>query len=58
MTLQTRAAAVPIKNPRPDVGTAYLWDGDHMVAEAPLRLDGHIAWDKSTHWYFEDGSHR
>ncbi|WP_320196889.1 RHS repeat-associated core domain-containing protein (plasmid) [Agrobacterium rosae] len=42
----------------PDVGTAYLWDGDHMVAEAPLRLDGHIAWDQSTHWHFEEGTHR
>ncbi|MUZ83932.1 hypothetical protein GOZ93_17010 [Agrobacterium vitis] len=40
----------------PQVGTAYLWD--HMVAEAPLSLDGHIAWDQATHWYFEDGSHR
>ncbi|MCF1492673.1 hypothetical protein GOZ83_06425 [Agrobacterium vitis] len=42
----------------PDVGTAYLWDGDHMVAEAPLFLDGHIAWDEATHWHFEEGSHR
>lgn len=42
----------------PDVGIAYLWDGDHMVAEAPLRLDGQVAWDQSTHWYFEEGTHR
>ncbi|MGV2074218.1 RHS repeat-associated core domain-containing protein [Allorhizobium ampelinum] len=42
----------------PDVGTAYLWDGDQMVAEAPLFLDGHIAWDQATHWQFEEGSHR
>ncbi|MFB9913682.1 RHS repeat-associated core domain-containing protein [Rhizobium paknamense] len=42
----------------PEVGTAYLWDGDHMVAEAPLALDGHIAWDQATHWHFEEGSHR
>ncbi|MCF1448544.1 RHS repeat protein [Agrobacterium vitis] len=42
----------------PDVGTTYLWDGDHMVAEAPLFLDGHIAWDEATHWHFEEGSHR
>ncbi|WP_429929944.1 hypothetical protein [Agrobacterium vitis] len=42
----------------PQVGTAYLWDGDHMAAEAQLSLNGHIAWDQATHWYFEDGSHR
>ncbi|UXT50568.1 hypothetical protein FY136_14650 [Agrobacterium tumefaciens] len=29
-----------------------------MVAEAPLRLDGHVAWDEATHWHFEDGTHR
>ncbi|MFK3780270.1 RHS repeat-associated core domain-containing protein [Agrobacterium sp. NPDC089420] len=46
-----------VDNP-PEVGTAYLWDGDLMVAEAPLRLDGHIAWDEATHWHFEDGTHR
>lgn len=42
----------------PTVGTAYLWDGDHMVAEAPLRLDGHVAWDEATQWLFEEDSHR
>ncbi|WP_337271239.1 RHS repeat domain-containing protein, partial [Oryzifoliimicrobium ureilyticus] len=42
----------------PTVGTAYLWDGDHMAAEAPLHLDGHVAWDEATHWHFEENSHR
>ncbi|WP_438618903.1 RHS repeat domain-containing protein [Oryzifoliimicrobium ureilyticus] len=42
----------------PTVGTAYLWDGDHMAAEAPLHLDGHVAWDDATHWHFEENSHR
>lgn len=46
-----------VDNP-PEVGTAYLWDGDHMVAEAPLRLDGHIAWNEAKHWHFEDETHR
>ena len=51
------SSQVDVDDP-PEVGTAYLWDGDHMVAEASLRLDGHIAWDKTTHWHFEDGTHR
>lgn len=42
----------------PLVGMAYLWDGDHMVAEAPLYMNGQIAWDQATHWHFEDVSHR
>ncbi|WHA44059.1 glycohydrolase toxin TNT-related protein [Agrobacterium larrymoorei] len=50
-------STLEVDNP-PEVGTAYLWDGDHMVAEAPLRLDGYIAWDEATHWHFEDGTHR
>lgn len=39
----------------PEVGTAYLWDGAHMVAEAPLHLGGRIAWDKAVRWHFEGG---
>ncbi|CAM5372476.1 hypothetical protein MAUB1S_06378 [Mycolicibacterium aubagnense] len=41
-------------NDLPAVGTAYLWDGDHMIAEAPLHLGGRIAWDKSTRWLFHE----
>lgn len=37
----------------PIVGTAYLWEGAHMIAEAPLRLDGHVAWDQAVIWHFE-----
>ncbi|MGO4449870.1 RHS repeat-associated core domain-containing protein [Phyllobacterium sp. TAF24] len=40
----------------PSVGTAYLWDGDHMVAEAPLHLDGHIAWHKAIRWHHDEDS--
>lgn len=39
----------------PLVGTAYLWEGAHMIAEAPLRLDGHVAWDEAIRWHFEGG---
>ncbi len=42
-------------NALPIIGTSYLWDGAHMVAEAPLRLDGHVAWDEAAIWYFEGG---
>ncbi|MGV1826927.1 RHS repeat-associated core domain-containing protein [Agrobacterium vitis] len=55
---KTASDAADTDHDVPEVGTAYLWDGDHMVAEAPLSLDGHIAWDQATHWNFEDGSHR
>lgn len=39
----------------PVVGTTYLWDGAHMVAEAPLRLDGYVAWGEAVSWHFEGG---
>jgi YD repeat-containing protein len=26
----------------PQVGTFFLWDGDQLIAEAPLRLGGHV----------------
>ncbi|MVA71946.1 hypothetical protein GOZ81_12765 [Agrobacterium vitis] len=55
---KTASDAADTDHDLPEVGTAYLWDGDHMVAEAPLSLDGHIAWDHATHWHFEEGSHR
>ncbi|MBF2715071.1 RHS repeat-associated core domain-containing protein [Agrobacterium vitis] len=55
---KTASDATDTDHDLPEVGTAYLWDGDHMVAEAPLSLDGHIAWDQATHWHFEAGSHR
>ncbi|TIX90814.1 RHS repeat-associated core domain-containing protein [Rhizobium sp. P44RR-XXIV] len=55
---QDEQAESGIGNALPMVGTAYLWDGDHMVAEAPLRLDGHVASDMATHWHFEEGTHR
>ncbi|MEF2074896.1 hypothetical protein [Consotaella aegiceratis] len=42
----------------PVVGTAYLWDGDRMVAEAPLHLDGQIAWADGVRWHFEEETHK
>jgi uncharacterized protein RhaS with RHS repeats len=39
----------------PHVGTSYLWDGDQLVAEAPLHLGGWIDWGKSIQWHYEDG---
>lgn len=42
-------------NGLPIIGTSYLWDGAHMVTEAPLRLDGHVAWDEAVTWHFEGG---
>ncbi|WP_162239276.1 RHS domain-containing protein [Methylobacterium sp. Leaf100] len=43
-------------DPRPPVvGTWYLWDGDVVAEEAPLRLDGSVGWDGATRWHYEPG---
>jgi RHS repeat-associated protein len=39
----------------PEVGTAYLWDGDQLAAEAPLHLGGRIDWPRAVKWHYEDG---
>jgi RHS repeat-associated protein len=39
----------------PEVGTAYLWDGDQLAAEAPLHLGGRIDWARAVKWHYEDG---
>ncbi len=45
-------------NALPVVGTTYLWDGDRMIAEAPLQLNGNVAWEAAVHWHFEEDTHR
>jgi RHS repeat-associated protein len=42
----------------PIVGVCYLWDGDVIAQEAPLRLDGAVDWDKATTWHHEPESFR
>lgn len=49
--------AVVLDGP-PLVGTRYLWDGDNMVAEAPLRLDGQVVWNEAVQWHFQEGTHQ
>ncbi|MDO5604899.1 MAG: RHS repeat-associated core domain-containing protein [Paracoccus sp. (in: a-proteobacteria)] len=39
-------------------GSAYQWDGDRIIAEAPLYADGTVAWDRAEHWIYEPGSFR
>jgi len=42
----------------PIVGTAFSWDSDVLVEDAPLRLGGEIDWENGTRWYFEPGTFR
>lgn len=42
----------------PVVGTHYLWDGDVVAEEAPLRLDGGVDWAQATRWHYEPGGFR
>ena len=43
-----------------DAGTAYAyqWEGDRLIAEAPMTADGAVAWDRARHWVYEPGSFR
>ena len=43
-----------------DAGTAYAyqWEGDRLIAEAPMTADGAVAWDQARHWVYEPGSFR
>ena len=34
------------------------WDGDQIVAEAPIYADGTVAWDRAEAWVYEPGSFR
>lgn len=41
---------------RPAEGSAFQWDGDQLVAEAPLDTAGVPDWDRAVHWvYHPDG---
>ena len=39
---------------RRQVGTAFLWDGDQLAAEAPLHLGGRIDWARAVKWHYAD----
>lgn len=39
-------------------GFAYQWEGDRIVAEAPMAADGTVAWEEARHWVYEPGSFR
>ena len=39
-------------------GYAYQWEGDRLIAEAPMTADGTVAWDHARHWVYEPGSFR
>lgn len=39
-------------------GYAYQWEGDRLIAEAPMTADGMAAWDHARHWVYEPGSFR
>ncbi|WP_187794956.1 RHS repeat-associated core domain-containing protein [Paracoccus amoyensis] len=49
------AEVVPLQQ---RMGSAYQWDGDRIVAEAPLYADGSVAWDRAEHWVYDPGSFR
>jgi YD repeat-containing protein len=42
----------------PIVGVHFLWDGDVLAEEAPLRLDGSVDWSQATRWHYEPGTFR
>ena len=42
----------------PIVGVHFLWDGDVLAEEAPLRFDGAVDWDRATRWHYEPGTFR
>ncbi|WP_411891603.1 RHS domain-containing protein [Yoonia sp. SDW83-1] len=37
---------------------AYQWDGDQIVADAPICADGSVAWDAAEAWIYEPGTFR
>ncbi|SCB39946.1 RHS repeat-associated core domain-containing protein [Rhizobium hainanense] len=54
-----KARGKPADRDRPPVvGLAYGWDGDKVIEEAPLRLDGSIEWDHAERWHYEPDSFR
>ncbi|AWN49093.1 hypothetical protein DK419_24290 [Methylobacterium terrae] len=46
-----------LHDPRPPVvGVQFLWDGDVVAEEAPLRLGGGVDWAAATRWHYEPES--
>ena len=43
---------------KPGEGRAYQWDGDQIVADAPIYADGTVAWDQAEAWVYEPGTFR
>ena len=39
-------------------GSAYQWDGDRLIQEAPVYADGTVAWDQAETWHYEANSFR
>lgn len=39
-------------------GYAYQWEGDLLIAEAPMTADGSVAWDQARNWVYEPGGFR
>lgn len=37
------------------VGYSYHWSGDQMIEEAPLYVDGSVAYDQVVHWLYAPG---
>lgn len=43
---------------RPITGSAFQWDGNQIIAEAPIYADGTVAWDRAENWIYEPNSFR
>ena len=39
-------------------GSAFQWDGDQLIREAPVYADGAVAWDQAETWHYEADSFR
>ena len=40
-----------------EIGLAFLWDGDALIAEAPMLGNGTVRWDRAVHWHHGDDPH-
>ncbi len=38
------------------VGSAFQWDRNQLIAEAPVYADGTVAWDQARNWIYEPGT--
>lgn len=34
------------------IGSAYMWDANHLIQEAPLYADGTVAWNQADEWIY------